>query len=72
MSKTWRERLGQIRATLKRNIALYKAIYADPRTPRAARWLLSMNTAWLSGRSPRSRCTAFLTIPSSTTLSLPA
>ena len=46
MSKARRKRLGQIRATLKRNIALYKAIYADPRTPRLARWLLWLALAY--------------------------
>lgn len=46
MSKAWRKRLSEIRATFKRNIALYKAIYTDPRTPRLARWLLWLALAY--------------------------
>ena len=36
----WREHLRAIRLSLKRNIALYKGIHNDPRTPRSARILL--------------------------------
>lgn len=36
----WRERLRTIRLSFKRNIAFYRGIYSDPRTPRLARLLL--------------------------------
>ena len=36
----WRKHLRAIRLSLNRNIALYKGIYNDPRTPRPARILL--------------------------------
>lgn len=43
---TFRERLKDIARSLRQQLALYTAIYRDPRTPRLARWLLGAALAY--------------------------
>ena len=43
---SWHKRVMAIRTRIKRNIALYKALYLDPRTPRLARVLLWLAIAY--------------------------
>ena len=44
----FRERLREIAHSLRQQLALYTAIYRDPRTPRLARWLLGAALAYLA------------------------
>ncbi len=45
---TFRERLKDIARSLRQQLALYTAIYRDPRTPRLARWLLGAALAYVA------------------------
>ena len=44
----FRKRLQEITRSLRQYLALYTAIYRDPRTPRLARWLLGAVLGYLA------------------------